>query len=952
MEGKGASKGRLRGALEPDAETRDRYAEILDATPDFVGTADAEGRTLSVNLAGRRMLGIVEDEDLSGRPIADYHPQWAQEMIFKEGIPAALRNGTWEGETALLSREGREILVSLVIVAHKGGDGEVGYLSTIGRDISERKLAEEALRESNRQIETVLESITDAFVALDREWRYTYVNDRALRHIQRAKGEELSREEVLGKNIWELFPEAVGSVFYQKYHEALSEQKTVEFETYFAPYDRWFEVHAYPSEGGLSIYWRVITERKKTEEEREGLQEGLREHAKRLASVIATQQEIAVAQPDLAAVMDLVAGRMQRLTSADGAAVELAEGEEMVYRATSGTTAPHVGLRLKIEASLSGRCVRSGEILRCDDTEDDPRVDREACRRIGARSMIVVPLRHAGRIVGVLKVVSARVRTFDDGDVDTLRLMAGLIAAAMSHTREFEAKQALLEQRTAALARIQESETRFRAIFEGAGIGVTVVDLGGSIVQSNLALQRFLGFSEAELRSKSITEITHPEDIDADMELFEELVAGERHAYQMEKRYIHKDGHLVWGRLSVSLVRGSDNNPQVVIGMVEDITERKTAEEDLETHARQQRAVADLGRRALTANLATLMDEAVSVVAETLGVEYCKVLELLPEENALLLRAGVGWQEGLVGRAAVSASRQSQAGYTLLSDTPVVVEDLRTEERFSGPPLLREHGVVSGMSAVIRGRERPFGVLGAHTGERRSFTEDDISFLRAVANVLAAAIERGRAEERLHEVKESERNRIARELHDMVLQDLVYVVQELEIARVLPKEAASLSPEGTVEALRRSVRGLREAIHDLHPTDARGLRFAEAVEETLQATRRMAPDIETEIAVGEGFPDKLPDATCRELLRILQEALTNARRHSEADRITVLLEADATEVRAVVADDGRGFEPATASGGLGRSSMRERAASLGGTLEVESVPGEGTRVCFRMPRPL
>jgi GAF domain-containing protein len=208
------------------------------------------------------------------------------------------------------------------------------------------------------------------------------------------------------------------------------------------------------------------------------------------------------------------------------------------------------------------------------------------------------------------------------------------------------------------------------------------------------------------------------------------------------------------------------------------------------------------------------MDEAVSTAAETLEVEYCNVLELLPDGNVLLLRAGVGWQEGFVGHATVSASRYSQAGYTLLSDAPVIVEDIRTVERFSAAPLLREHGVVSGMSTIIRGRERPFGVLGAHAKELRSFTEDDISFLRVIANVLAAAIERARAEERLHDVKEAERGRIARDLHDVVLQDLAQAIQELETARRLlpPEERPDASFEGTVEALRRSVRNLREVV--------------------------------------------------------------------------------------------------------------------------------------------
>lgn len=134
-----------------------------------------------------------------------------------------------------------------------------------------------------------------------------------------------------------------------------------------------------------------------------------------------------------------------------------------------------------------------------------------------------------------------------------------------------------------------------------------------------------------------------------------------------------------------------------------------------------------------SSELSPLMDEAVDLVAKTLEVEYCKVLELLPGGDTLLLRSGVGWKSGLVGNGTVGAGMDSQAGYTLLSDGPVVVEDLCTEGRFSGPPLLHDHGVISGVSVVIRGSERPYGVLGAHTTWKRTFTGEDVYFLRPPA---------------------------------------------------------------------------------------------------------------------------------------------------------------------------------------------------------------------------
>lgn len=166
---------------------------------------------------------------------------------------------------------------------------------------------------------------------------------------------------------------------------------------------------------------------------------------------------------------------------------------------------------------------------------------------------------------------------------------------------------------------------------------------------------------------------------------------------------------------------------------------------NIEMRERQQAAISELGMHALEdPDINTLLNEAVSITAVALGVEYCKILELLPDGKALLLKAGVGWKTGSVGYVTVGAGNDSQAGYTLHSDKPVVVGDIRTETRFSAPSLLLEHRVVSGMSIIIKGKDRPFGVMGVHTTRPRVFTSDDANFLLSVSNVVANAIERKR----------------------------------------------------------------------------------------------------------------------------------------------------------------------------------------------------------------
>lgn len=162
--------------------------------------------------------------------------------------------------------------------------------------------------------------------------------------------------------------------------------------------------------------------------------------SKHLRAIIQTQTEIAASDLDLEAVTELIARRAQDLTRASGGVIEIADGDEMVYRVAVGEASPFLGVRLKKDASLSGRCLIEEKVLRSDDTSKDPRVDPEACRQVNARSMLCVPLVHQEETVGVLKVYAGRVNNFDEGDVETLELLSELIAAHMSHASLFAAE--------------------------------------------------------------------------------------------------------------------------------------------------------------------------------------------------------------------------------------------------------------------------------------------------------------------------------------------------------------------------------------------------------------------------------------------------------------------------------------------------------------------------------
>jgi|GEM_PF-4713864 len=171
------------------------------------------------------------------------------------------------------------------------------------------------------------------------------------------------------------------------------------------------------------------------------------------------------------------------------------------------------------------------------------------------------------------------------------------------------------------------------------------------------------------------------------------------------------------------------------------------AREALTTNLNQQIAVAALGRSALHGlDLDKVFSQAASQVAELIGVEYCTIMQLLPSGRSLVVNASVGFGSDLDELASVSAGKESLAGYTLIVDQCVLVEDLASETRFK-TSFMREHGATSALSAVVKGPDRPYGVIAVYSKEKHVFSDIEINFLQSVANVLGSSIARKRIEE-------------------------------------------------------------------------------------------------------------------------------------------------------------------------------------------------------------
>jgi PAS domain S-box-containing protein len=220
-----------------------------------------------------------------------------------------------------------------------------------------------------------------------------------------------------------------------------------------------------------------------------------------------------------------------------------------------------------------------------------------------------------------------------------------------------------------------------------------------------------------------------------------------------------------------------------------------------------------------------------------------------------------------------------------------------------------------------------------------------------VCVVVRDVTERKRTEEALREMREAERNRIARDLHDGALQDLTYALAETRHVLSAPEDPELDGRLGrAVEALERMGPELRGAIYDLRVEEERNKPLAEWLQNLVELNRIMNPDLDIRLNVDDSSPAKPLGEKSAELLRVLQEALTNVRRHSGARNATVSLMVEGGLLVAEVADDGRGFDPAVGSTvGMGTRGMRERARSLKGDLKIESEPGKGTKVRFEIP---
>ena len=465
-------------------------------------------------------------------------------------------------------------------------------------------------------------------------------------------------------------------------------------------------------------------------------------------------------------------------------------------------------------------------------------------------------------------------------------------------------------ERERAEAALKESEEHYRLLIESAeDYAIFMADPVGRILSWNSGAERLYGYSAEEAVGRPVVSLLVPPDRREEVAgIYTRLREGERVRHETVR--VAKGGRLLEVALTVSPIRDGRGDVVGAATIARDVTERKRAQEALSRSEERYRAVVEQSAEGLY-----LVDGGTRRILET------------------------------------NPALQNMLGYT--------AEELRGMELHEIVAHARED-VEANIERTLREgtrfiRERKYlRKDGSVVEVEIAASAIDYGGKRVICAAIRDITERKRAERALREVREAERRQIARDLHDEVLQELMDALYSMQLTRTKLRDEEIDIPEidGQIDDLRKATNSLRDAINNLRHESIQEQPFLHLLRSVVVANRQKAPHIEMDLDVDASFASQCLGSTGIELLRIIQEALVNARRHSWARHIRVSLREEEDFLTAEVVDDGRGFDPQMNWGGVGTSAMQERASKLGSELEIHSEPGRGCRVTVRVPTAL
>ena len=431
----------------------------------------------------------------------------------------------------------------------------------LGRE--RRRAAEESLRAAQARTAAILESITDGFHAVDRDWRFTYLNAEAERLIFR-QGHEL-----LGKNIWEEFPAAIGSTFEREYRRAMVEQTPVSFEEFYPPLGVWLEVRAFPSPDGLSVFFRDVTE----QAERRRQEKFLADLAERTRGLTNPDEVIADAVRSLGEFLGasrVVFADIDITT--DECTIPLDYCADEAVASMAGTFPISTFGPFLVGEYGAGRTVTADDVR--GDPERFPPDFVVAYDAVACRAFVAAPVLHSARLVSVLAVHSPVPRHWRPEEVELIQEVVESTWLTVKVTRQNRA----LENGAEAL---RQSEARYRLLVEGAkDYAMILMDPDGCITSWNAGAERIMGWAEAEVLGQAADLIFTPEDCAAGVPAREIDKAGAEGQALNLRWHLRKDGSLFYADGIMEGLRGEDGHLHGFAVVLRDATNRKALEDE------------------------------------------------------------------------------------------------------------------------------------------------------------------------------------------------------------------------------------------------------------------------------------------------------------------------------------------------------------------------------------
>jgi PAS domain S-box-containing protein len=463
---------------------------------------------------------------------------------------------------------------------------------------------------------------------------------------------------------------------------------------------------------------------------------------------------------------------------------------------------------------------------------------------------------------------------------------------------------------------LRESQARFSCAFHDAAIGMALVGVDGQWLQVNSALCSIVGYTENELLATTFQAITHPDDLETDLALTRQILNGEIPTFQMEKRYFHKGGHIVWILLSVSLVRGSSGEPLYFIAQIQDITERKRVQDQLRTSQELFRA---------------LLDNSPNMIfLKNAEGQYLLVNRQFETAFHLNGTAIVGKTDDELFPPSQATSFRANDRKVLETGVPMEFEEVAYHD--DGPhtsivfkfPLRKADGeicCIGGITADITARKE---------------AEDA---LRVSEQRLRHAIE--------------DRARLTQDLHDHGIQSLYAIGMSLETCVRLidtDAQAAARKIQKGIADLYTLIGHLRDYVEGGGRSGIKAEQLTDALEELVR-TIPNAGSFTIELQIDSSIVEELTDHLATHILHIVREALTNTLRHAKATSSKVSLLRTPDGLHLEVKDNGIGFDLKTKGGhGWGLRNMADRADKLDAKFELISQCGKGTRISLAIPR--